>query len=270
MQFEALTVDTYRISEMLNICDDAFSLCYIDSGCCALFCEGMALNLRAGEAFLLQSGIEFRLEGSCTLIVIRFTKDQFYRMCMPALEGNAILNSFFVHESGKPTVSCLYFTSISPEPAAQIRMMQSESAKRQTGFEAVLVCELLSLLLQLSRTCRMSASVTEAPNSQLLQQLLDYMTRNYRTVTMEDLARAFSYHPNSITVILKKGTGKTFSDLLLQIRMGHAANLLEKTDMTVKRVAEECGYSNMSNFYARFSAYFGMTPAEYARSVRGA
>ena len=82
------------------------------------------------------------------------------------------------------------------------------------------------------------------------------------------MADHFGCHPNTVGAVLKRGTGKTYGTLLNLIRMNHAAQLLSSPGITAQQAAESCGYSNMSHFYERFSACYGLTPGEYARSVR--
>ncbi|MCD8332355.1 MAG: helix-turn-helix transcriptional regulator, partial [Oscillospiraceae bacterium] len=77
--------------------------------------------------------------------------------------------------------------------------------------------------------------------------------------------QAFSYHPNYISTLLPKQIGKTFSQLLLEQRMERAAALLRGTALPVSQIAELLGYSNSSNFYKAFRAYYGVSPREYQR-----
>lgn len=111
---------------------------------------------------------------------------------------------------------------------------------------------LTGLLLQLSRSCRVESAATEAPGAQLVQRLMDYMVSHSAEVTLESLSEAFHYHPNTVASVLKKGAGKTFSQLLFQTRMSHAAQLLTHSRLSIREIAEQRGYSNTSYFYSRF------------------
>lgn len=52
------------------------------------------------------------------------------------------------------------------------------------------------------------------------------------------------------------------SQLLAQVRMGHALNLLQQ-GLTPLEVALACGYDSPSRFAARFKQEFGLTPHQY-------
>ncbi len=52
---------------------------------------------------------------------------------------------------------------------------------------------------------------------------LDPQTDEYK-----DIAKHFSYHPNYISTLLHRETGKSFSKILLEQRMERAVSLLKR------------------------------------------
>ena len=57
-------------------------------------------------------------------------------------------------------------------------------------------------------------------------------------------------------------TGKNPSDLLQEIRINNAIQLLKNTDLTISEVAYAVGYNDSRYFGARFKMYTGKTPSE--------
>lgn len=55
--------------------------------------------------------------------------------------------------------------------------------------------------------------------------------------------------------------GKTFGDLLADVRMTQALGLLQTTELSINRIALDVGYSCPSRFARRFRARFGITPS---------
>jgi AraC-like DNA-binding protein len=47
--------------------------------------------------------------------------------------------------------------------------------------------------------------------------------------------------------------------------MGEAEKLMIFDDVSIKDIAEKCGYSNLQYFYATFKKFTGYTPAEFKR-----
>jgi YesN/AraC family two-component response regulator len=64
---------------------------------------------------------------------------------------------------------------------------------------------------------------------------------------------------------VKNLTGKTFSQILQQIRIQNAQNLLARTSKSCTEVAYECGYHDQSYFIKHFRRITGTTPAKYRR-----
>lgn len=51
-----------------------------------------------------------------------------------------------------------------------------------------------------------------------------------------------------------------------KVKLNHAASLLRTTDLSVMEVMSRSGFSNKSNFYARFQEEFGQAPQDYRRT----
>lgn len=263
-----IIISSLHLPPGYHVQDASYTFLILLSGQCRIEGNTVSFDVCEKNAALLQSGEHYTLSGDCSLIRIAFTRELFFRSLLPLADGAPMLTSFFVHKGETPTVSYLHFRSLSESITLQASRMLEEYSRQEDNYESILVYELMSLLLQITRTSWVDASITAAPNSQILQQMLDYLVTHYRTVTLDELAERFSYHPNSAAAILKRGTGKNFSALLLQTRMSHASKLLLQNELSISQVAEMCGYTNMSNFYARFEAYFGMTPGKYAKIIR--
>lgn len=82
-------------------------------------------------------------------------------------------------------------------------------------------------------------------------------------VTLKTIAAHFGYHPNYVSTLLSKETGRTFSEILLEKRMEHAVLLMRNTTLPLEEISAMLGYSNHSNFYKAFKAHYGTTPREY-------
>jgi AraC-like DNA-binding protein len=75
-------------------------------------------------------------------------------------------------------------------------------------------------------------------------------------------ARASRWH---LEKLLKKHTGKTFREVLLEARMEKAAALLECGNLSVKEVAGRLGYSYASDLTRDFKKAAGVSPREWRR-----
>ena len=65
--------------------------------------------------------------------------------------------------------------------------------------------------------------------------------------------------------LLRRETGRTFSEILLEQRMTRAACLLRGTPLSIENIAAMLGYRDSSNFYKAFREYYGKSPREYIK-----
>lgn len=99
--------------------------------------------------------------------------------------------------------------------------------------------------------------------SERLEQVLAFMSQHCSDATLASVAAHFNFHPNTVSGLIKRETGKSFGETLREIRMERALTLLNAREIPVAQVAHLCGYENPSNFYRVFKETFGMTPRVY-------
>jgi AraC-like DNA-binding protein len=88
-------------------------------------------------------------------------------------------------------------------------------------------------------------------------------------------------HPDLPTVARKAGipvrtlqrrladAGLTYSDLVLEIRLNRARELLGDRSRQIDEIASALGYLDAANFTRAFKKHAGMTPSQYRNSVTG-
>ena len=96
-----------------------------------------------------------------------------------------------------------------------------------------------------------------------LREILEFIQTNYRTVTLEELARRFYLSVPYLSKYIKEKSGKTFCDTVSEIRMQRACTLLRGETISVEKVAEKVGYPSVEHFNRQFKKRYGSTPLEY-------
>lgn len=99
---------------------------------------------------------------------------------------------------------------------------------------------------------------------QRLDAALDFLHANYlQPVSLEAVANAASSSPSTIKRLFRAHLSTSVSELLVQLRVGHACHLLVSTDKPVGLVANESGFANPGHFFALFRQSHAMTPSEF-------
>ena len=97
----------------------------------------------------------------------------------------------------------------------------------------------------------------------LASAMLEYVAAHCDDVTLRGLAERFGVHPNTASAIVRRASGKTFSQVVHEARMARAGEMLASGAVPVSQVARACGYENPASFYRAFRAASGHAPREH-------
>jgi len=98
---------------------------------------------------------------------------------------------------------------------------------------------------------------------ELTIQILRFIEENYKEGQLTDLAESLNCDLYWLSRMVKRLTGKTYTELVQIKRLNQAAYLLTTTRLTVADVSMVVGYSNISYFHRIFHKRFNATPKEY-------
>jgi AraC-like DNA-binding protein len=140
------------------------------------------------------------------------------------------------------------------------------------GFASIIEFLQLLDLLSESTDTRFLSSEGFTPRvvkseSNRIQMAHSYILVHYTDPEMQigDVAAQVSMSPSAFSHFFKKYTNKSFSQFLIDVRVGHACKLLLDTDETVNQITYRSGFNNMANFNRLFLKYRSCTPTEYRR-----
>lgn len=198
-----------------------------------------------------------------TIIGVLIRKDSFFREYLPTVYTDSDLFKFFINPQKNKFSDEYIHLPVAREHAIRmiLEMMVVEYADRKEDTQRILKSMLQTLLLEIARRYRIEKAGT-SPRS-VTEQILDYMGDHSDVVTLKDIAAHFHYHPNYISALLHRETGRKFSEILLEKRMERAVLLMKNTPLSIEEIAAMLGYSNHSNFYKAFKEYYGVTPREF-------
>lgn len=163
----------------------------------------------------------------------------------------------------------------------QLRGLETGAADYMTkpfNFE-ILVSKIKNLLrqqqsLKQAFTKQVAVKTTdikvEDPNQRFVQEALAIVERNISNAdfSVEELSRALLLSRAAVYKRLFVLTGKTPIEFIRQLRLQRAAQLLEKSNMTVAEVAYETGFNNPKYFSKYFKTEYGKLPSAYQADIK--
>ena len=211
------------------------------------------ITVREGDCYIGQPFSGYALKGDSKdddiiMIGVHIKKEAFFREYLPALSMDADMFKFFlVPQTDKFSDEFIHLSFEKTSPVRTLlEMMVIEYADKKEDTQQILKPMVLTLFMHIARRYRVEK--TENTVSSLSERIVAYINSHPESVTLKDIANHFSYHPNYISSLLHKELGKTFSEIVLDIRMDRAAILLKGTTLSIEEISAMLGYSNTSNF----------------------
>jgi AraC-like DNA-binding protein len=105
----------------------------------------------------------------------------------------------------------------------------------------------------------------ESPDEKFVQQALIIIERNLSNpeFTVEDLSRELYISRVAMYKRIFALTGKSPLDFIRSIRLQRAAQLLEKSGLTIAEVAYEVGFNSPKYFTKFFKAEYNLVPSAF-------
>jgi AraC-like DNA-binding protein len=97
---------------------------------------------------------------------------------------------------------------------------------------------------------------------QLLLHLFNYIDTQYQNASLSDFAGEHNEDIYTMSRFIKKKTGRTFKELLVEKRLRQAEYLLSNTALPVADIARSVGYENTSYFHRLFREKYDMSPRD--------
>ena len=98
--------------------------------------------------------------------------------------------------------------------------------------------------------------------------LIAMVTRNYKTVTLEQAAEFLSVSKNHFCKIFKREFGVSFLQYLNNLRIQNACYHLSHSDKSVETICSDVGFSQAKYFYKAFKDTVGTTPLNYRKKIQ--
>ena len=134
----------------------------------------------------------------------------------------------------------------------------------KTAYFKIKFAELMLFFNILDLTKVKTKETYPACTIEAIKNIHKKLTDNLRQrSTIEMLSKEFLINTSTLKRVFKSVYGKPIAQYMKDYRMHYAANLLCRSAMTVKEIAEMTGYENQSKFATAFKEIMQITPTKY-------
>lgn len=255
---------------------DFWEFVYVDKGVIDISADERRYRLRQGE-ITFHKPREFhalRANGSvasnlviaafeCKSRPMSFFRDKIFKISGEQKE----YLSTVVKEAGRA------FSSPLSDPALKLLQRRDNAV---FGAEQLIKLSLEMLLISLYRsnfikpTTEKSMSVlTERLDKSTVSDIIEYMNENInRNFEFADFVRLVSVSPTRLKAIFKQKTGMGVLQYFRRLKIERAKLFIREDDYNFTQIALLLGYDSIHSFSRQFKNIEGMSPREYAKSVK--
>lgn len=245
-------------------------LLYMYRGQCKQYIENLSdcLPLQEGDVFLLNQSVTHGIlqeDESSVLIKVIIPIDMPGHEFIRRLRGQQAEFWTGMLSPRQEYYHYIRYTGCTGDGRLFIERMMEEYYSRNEYKEDACRCWLQLLFVDLERREGQSRRYKLIHSAVEMGQITQYIYEHSESVTLEELAKVFSYSPSYLSRTIKESCGMTFLELLRECRLEKAVALLTSSGMPVEEIAVRVGYKSAASVYEGIKEKFGLSPGEYRR-----
>ncbi len=233
----------------------ALELTYVDQGSLHSVAEGQDLLLEQGDMVLYGPG-QWHMQYSDIGVAPRF-----------------VTVSFDISGGDLSTLSNRKFQS--PQRAATIlKQMLQEQERMDDYSNDMILCLLNLLLLTLQReaggpTERLKTAHALHAENEIIRKAQQYISAHVREkMSVPMVAKNVDVSPSYLTALFHKNLQISPGEYIRRVKLQESKQMIRENNMNFTEIAAALQYSTVHHFSRQFKEKFGITPTEYAKSVR--
>ena len=224
-----------------------------------------------GDVFLIDSNCihhDQYTDNESIVFFFQMKQDFFDEVFMHSLENDNLkkfIRNTIISKKNKEKYLLFHSDYFIEDTNKYLCMILLEMQEKKSGYTYIvkgIMNRLLSLfsesyMMELQKTNRQFKNEIRAKN------IMDYIERNYVSVTLESLSEKFFYEKNFFNKVVKKETGYSFTEYLQILKLNYAEQLLKESYLSIEDIIHIVGYNNTGYFYKIFKNKYGISPKKY-------
>ena len=249
---------------------NCFDFNFLYKGEAVLYFENTERRLQEGEICLMAPHSNYRIElveESTILIELYIKNSTFDRLFFDLFIDYDIISKFIrniLYDQYSPNYLLFRSEEVGDlKEIIQNIFIETNYVDQYSGDAAIYWTHLLFIMLLRNFKFEFSYVGLEKDKNEYFFEILTYVYENYRYITMKKLANHFHYNESYLSTLFMQKLHMKFIDVLTDIRMNKAVDLLKNSDWTIYDIAQQVGYESSDHFTRVFKKTKGCTPGIY-------
>ena len=243
---------------------DEFEIIYVKSGFLTVSISGENYIGKPGDAFVVSPG-NLHFMGSQTGNVDYFTF--LFPLKYISFRTDDILDDKLLEplNSGHLMISPEIEDTVKEQCEQLVEIYGAKKEESQSKITAQIKTKiiLLQFILKLWKKGIIVENDTSGKNT-VEKEMVSYIQQNFTgKILLKEFGKQFHLSEKYISRYFKEHFHITISQYVTYLRLEHAKQLLQDTDISVTEVAMQSGYQNVSYFIRSFKKTYGMSPLKY-------
>ena len=246
---------------------DEFEIIYVRSGFLTVSISGESYIGKTGDAFVVSPG-NLHLMGSDTGIVDYYTflfplkyisfrtDDMLDEKLLEPLNSGHLMIGPRVKDTAKELC----------EQLIEIYMAKTDESESKITTQIRTKIILLQFILEMWKKGFVIENDTSGRNT-VEKEMVSYIQQNFTgKISLREFGEQFHLSEKYISRYFKEHFHITLSQYVTYLRLEHAKQLLQDTDIPVTDVAMQSGYQNVSYFIRSFQKAYAVSPLKYRKN----
>ena len=231
-------------------------LTYVDQGSMHSVVEGQDLLLKQGD-LVIYGPNQWHMQYADIGVAPRYVTISF---ALSGVELAPLLNRKF---------------SAPQNVVKQLQNMLQEQERMDAYSNDIILSQLNLLLLLLLREAaapkggKLQASNSIHSENEIIRQAQQFISSHIREkLSVPLVARQVDVSPSYLTALFHKNLQISPGEYIRRIKLQESKQMIRENNLNFTEIAAELQYSTVHHFSRQFKEKFGITPTEYAKSVR--
>lgn len=261
----------YRYSPVYEHHHGFFEILCIYEGHAETSIQGVSQTLHSGDICIIPPNTihSIGIFDDSIAINLSIRTSAFHSTFFQLLSNNSALSTFFSHVLYKKTEGnyLIFRTKDDSDIRSSLEDLFIEYLGHQKYSTVFLSTMLMLFWAKLLRyhDQDMECILTRNHGSVSITSIINYLNAHYQTTTLSEVAEHFGFSHSHLSTLLKESTGKTFLQIIKEIKLAQACRALKETSLSIAAICEVVGYENPEHFMRTFKKEYGITPSAYRK-----